>query len=157
MIYVIAAYSITIGTLAIYGVLMQHRGRMHLSEMAGATDQSATDATPSGFNLGAALLTPFWMWMHGMRVAGLILFFFYLAMAPLYDLAMWAPLFIAAIVAGAVGVALGVVGNRIASSHRASATAAEFARGQLPWALAGVGVFTILAPWLWYFLLAEAS
>lgn len=51
----------------------------------------------------------------------------------------------------AAGAALGMVGNRIAASHRGNESAAAFFASQLPWAIAGVFVYTILLPWVWYF------
>ena len=150
LIYVLAAYSITIGTLALYGVLLQHRGRSYALDQSAAPGESAPGRS-LGFNLGAALLSPFWMWQHGMRAAGAVVFVLCLALVPLYEREMWIPLLFIAMVPLAAGTALGFVGNRIATNHRASETATEFAASQLPWAIAGVGLFTIVLPWLWYF------
>jgi hypothetical protein len=151
LIYVLAAYSITVGTLALYGVFMQHRGRVQVSSQS-----NSTRTTGFNFNLGAALLSPFWMWQHGMRAAGAVLFVLCLALVPLYERELWVPLLFVAMVPMAAGTALGLVGNRIAITHRTSETAAEFAASQLPWAVVGVGLFTIVLPWLWYFRYAAA-
>ena len=84
LIYVLAAYSITVGTLALYGVLMQHRARLYALDQSSPAGQSLS-GRPLGFNLGAALLSPFWMWGHGMRAAGVVLLVLCLVMVPLYD------------------------------------------------------------------------
>jgi hypothetical protein len=151
LIYVLAAYSITVGTLALYGVFMQHRGRIHVLEQSTSTLPSGID-----FNLGAALLSPFWMWQHGMRAPGAVLFVLCLALGPLFERELWIPLLFVAMVPIAAGTALGFVGNRIAVNHRTSETAAEFAASQLPWAVVGVGLFTLGLPWFWYFWFAAA-
>lgn len=161
MIYVLASYSITVGTLALYGVFMQHRVRIYALDRSVPSSPSAS-GRPFGFNLGAALLSPFWMWQHGMRAAGAALFVSWLALVPLYEREMWIPLLFVAMIPLAAGAALGFVGDRIAINHRltdgsadrSGETVAEFATSQLPWAIAGVGLFTIVLPWLWYFLYA---
>ncbi len=167
MIYVLAAYSITIGTLALYGVLMQHRSRIHVMDQSARsrpthpqkTDPQPTAARPFGFsfNLGAALLSPFWMWQHGMRVAGAGLLLICLALVPLYEREWWIPSLFVAMVPLAAGTALGLVGDRIARNHRASESPVEVAASQLPWALVGVGLFTVVLPWVWYFRFAPAA
>ena len=111
---------------------------------------------PPGFNLGAALLSPFWMWAHGMRLPGVIVLAFFLALLPLYDRAVWLPRLFVGIVPLAAGAALGLVGNRIAIAHRGPESVASFSTNQLPWALVGITLFTIVLPWAWYFVYAGA-
>ena len=150
MIYAIAAYSITVGTLALYGVLMQHRALVYTDLLASLT-RTPSSASGANFNLGAALLAPLWLCKHGMRAPGGVLFLFYLAAAPLLEGEMWIPLLFVAIVPLAAGAALGFVGNRIAMNHRSAETPAEFSSSQLPWSLASVCLFAVVFPWLWYF------
>ena len=150
MVYVVAAYSITISVLLIYGVLLQHRARL------------AAGARPAGgFNLGAALLAPIWALFHGQRAAGatLLATTVALAAAQASGLALAAAL-LGALLAGA-SLFLGVVGNRIAS---AGANAAGLdgggadpvarAQAELRWALAGAVLHTVVLPWACYFWLA---
>ena len=160
MVYVLAAYSITLGTLALYGVFMQHRARIHVLDLATLSSSSveSTSSTKTsasgratGFNLGAALLSPIWMWQHGMRAAGFGLLALCLAMVPLSIREMWIPFVFVAMIPLAAGLALGLVGNRIAMNHRSAESPSEFAASQLPWAVAGVGLFTVVLPWLWFF------
>ena len=151
MIYVIAAYSITLSALALYGVLLQHRGRVFSADQDAATTGTA-GGPPSGFNIGAALLSPIWMWGHGMRLPGVGLFALFAAMVPLFDREMWIPLLFVAMLPIAAGAALGFVGNRIATGHRGVESLAEFSASQLPWAIAGVTIYAFVLPWVWYFL-----
>ena len=148
MIYVIAAYTITLSALALYGVLLQHRGRVF------SKDQDVTTAggPPSGFNMGAALLSPVWMWGHGMRLLGVALLALFAMLVPLYDREMWIPFLFVAMVPVAAGAALGFVGNRIATGHRGVESLAEFSASQLRWATAGVSLYAFVLPWVWYFL-----
>jgi hypothetical protein len=158
LIYVLAAYSITIGTLAVYGVLMQYRGRVHASNLSASTGRrSSVEESGINFNLGAALLSPFWMWQHGMRAAGAVLFVLCLAVVPLYERELWLPVLFVAMVPLAAGVALGFVGDRIATNHRRQETPTEFAASQIPWAVSGVALFTVVLPWVWYFQFATAA
>jgi len=158
LIYALAAYSITIGTLALYGVHLQYRSRIHALDHSASSGQSASvGTTVFNFNLGAALLSPFWMWQHGLRAAGAVLFAVCLVLVPLYERDAWIPLWFVAMVPLAAGVALGFVGDRIAMSHRPRETPAEVAESQLPWAVAGVALFTIVLPWVWYFGFAAAA
>lgn len=150
MIYAIAAYSITIGALALYGVILQHRARAHGATRSG---ESADDPR-RGFNVGAALVAPFWLWGHGMQLAGAGLGLLCLALVPLYTQAMWIPMLFVGIVPLAAGAALGVVGNRIAVEHTGLEDAAAFSTSQLPWAVAGIALYTIVLPWAWYFITA---
>ena len=153
MIYVVAAYTITMSALALYAVLLQHRGR------AFAADQDAIGTVgamglPQGFNLGAALLSPFWMWKHGMRLPGSILLAFFAATVLLYERQMWIPFLFAAMVPLAAGAALGFVGNRIAAKHRGVESVAELSANQLGWATTGIGLYAFVLPWALYFLYA---
>jgi hypothetical protein len=148
LIYAIAAYSITLSALALYGVVLQHRARVY-----SANQGSSVGTVPGGFNLGAALLSPFWMWAHGMRLPGAILFGIGAAMIPFLGREMWIPAMLLASTALAAGAALGLVGNRIAFGHRGSEPLRDFSASQLPWAAIGVALYTIVFPWGWYFLI----
>jgi hypothetical protein len=154
VIYVVAAYTITLSALALYCVLLQHRGRVFAADQDATTNVLAT-GLPRGFNLGAALLSPIWMWKHGMRLPGSVLLVFFGATVLLYERQMWIPCLLAAMVPLAAGAALGFVGNRIAAGHRGAETVAEFSTSQLPWATAGIGLYTFVLPWAWYFLYAS--
>ncbi len=149
MIYVIAAYSITIGALALYGVLLQHRIRV-IAHDPNLKSNSATDSPQSGFNVGAALLAPLWMIQHGMRLPGAILLVIWAALIPLYDLGTSLPFLFAGMVPLAAGAAVGFVGNRIAAQHRGDESPADFAASQLPWATSGVLIAFVVMPWIWY-------
>lgn len=151
MVYTIAAYTITIGTLALYGVLIRYRQRVAVATLARAGGATASDPR-RGFNLGAALLAPFWMWRHGMRLPGALLFVVSLAMLPLFQQQMWLPLYAVAMVLVAAGAALGLAGNRIAVEHLEIDDPAAFASSQLPWAIIGIVVTTVVLPWTWFFL-----
>lgn len=155
MIYVIAAYTITLGVIALYGVLLQHRERVFAAD-EGAMTIGTAGGPPRGFNVGAALLCPFWMWAHGMRLPGVVLLVSWAAMLPLYDRAMWIPFLFVAMVPLAAGAALGFVGNRVAVAHRGVESLADFSASQLPWATAGITLFAFVFPWIWYFLNAPA-
>jgi hypothetical protein len=152
LIYVLAAYSITIGALMFYGVILQYRRR--LVEL-DSPRPSASTRSPE-FNLGAALLSPFWMWQHGMRAAGGGLFMLSLAMLPLYHQERWISFLFVAMVPLAAGTALGFIGHRIARTHRASQSPSDYLASQLPWTLAGIGLYSMILPWLWYFFSAAA-
>lgn len=152
MIYAIAAYSITLGTLAFYGVFLHHHRRAFSRAHAELVTASAP---PNGFNLGAALLSPFWLWGHGLRWPGVTLLALCAAIPPLWDRQMWIPLLVVSMVPFAAGAALGFVGNRIAAGHRNPESVAEFSASQLPWAIAGIGLYTIVLPWVWYFVFAS--
>lgn len=154
MIYVIASYTITLSALALYGVLLQHRGRVFAADQAEMTTGTAAGQR-RGFNVGAALLSPVWMWGHGMRLPGAALFVLCTAMVPLYDREMWIPLLFVAIIPLAAGAALGFVGNRIAADHRGVESLAEFSTSQLPWATVGVVLYAFVVPWVWYFQYAR--
>ena len=153
LVYTIAAYSITVGTLVLYGVFMQHRSHVYSDLVAGSLGSGSTEPTEPirGFNMGAALLAPLWLWKHGMRVPGGVLLILCAAIVPLYQRELWIPLLLVAMVPLAAGAALGFVGNRVAMNHRRDESLTEFSASQLPWAIAGVCLFTIVLPWIWYF------
>lgn len=146
MVYVVAAYSITIGVLLIYGVLLQHRARLAGARKGG------------GFNLGAALLAPVWALFHGQRAAGatLLATAVALAAAQASGLALAAAL-LAALLAGA-SLFFGVVGDRIVNAgtqaEGGDGEPAARAQAELRWALAGAVLHTVLLPWACYFWLA---
>jgi hypothetical protein len=148
LIYAIAAYSITLSALALYGVVLQHRARVY------SLDQdSSAGIVPAGFNVGAALLSPFWMWAHGMRLPAALLFGIGAAMIPLLEREMWIPVMLLGSTLLAAGAALGFVGNRIAFGHRGNESLRDFSSSQLPWSTIGIALYTIVFPWGWYFLL----
>lgn len=155
MVYVIAAYTIALCTLALYAVLLEHRGRVFAANQDSLTAESAI-SLPRGFNVGAALLAPLWMWGHGLRLPGGALFVISTALFPLYDREMWIPLLLLTMVLIAVGTALGFVGHRIAVGHRGAESIAEFYSSQLPWATVGVASYGFVLPWVWFFLSADA-
>ena len=159
MIFVVAAYTITLGVLAFYGVLLQHRERVYGAAVGpiGSADATGEGGGASrGFNLGAMLLAPFWMWSHGMRLPGTILLGLE---AGAFGLFLRGPgsgageigILLLSIVLLAASVALGVVGNRVAVRHRGPESLAAFSASQFPWAVAGIVVYTVVLPWAWYF------
>jgi len=151
LVYSIAAYTITIGTLALYGILIQYRSRVAAAALADARGMTASDPR-KGFNLGASLLAPFWMWMHGLRVPAVIVFALGLGVVPLYQREMWIPMLLVAMIPAAAAAAAGFGGNRIAAEYRGREKPAQFAASQLPWALLGAVIFTVILPWALYFL-----
>lgn len=154
MVYVIAAYTITIGTLAIYGILMRHRQHVAMASLArlGGIDGVGRSALDSlkGFNVGAALLPPLWMWAHGLRVPGAVLLVISLSIIPLMLLGYWIPSLAAAAIPIAAGAALGFSGNQIAMKNLEIEDAAVLAARQLPWALAGIVLHVIVLPWCYF-------
>ena len=156
MVYTLAAYTITIGSLALYWVLQQHRQRSHAMELAAAIGEPATDPQ-AGFNVGAALLAPVWMLAHGLVLPGSLLLLPCLAVVPLYLQGLMVPLLFVGLVPIAAGAALGLVGNRIAASHRGEEDPADFAASQLPWAIAGIALHVLVVPWLLFFLMEPAA
>jgi len=150
LVYVLAAYSITVGALLLYGALLQHRSRVQTADL-----EAATGATPhgsvKGFNLGACLLSPIWMWGHGQRVPGAILLLTWLAIWPLYQQELWIPLLLVTLLPIAAGAALGLVGNRIALAHLGLESPGAFSASQLPWALSGIALYSFVLPWVVYF------
>jgi hypothetical protein len=147
VIYVVAAYSITVGTLALYAGLLLHRARV----LSGALSPSRIDPR-RGFNVGAALLAPIWMFAHGLRVPGAILLALWISMIPVYARGMWIPLWLMAATAVAASAALGFVGNRIVVDRIGVRSVGDLSTGQWPWALAGIVSYGFVLPWLWYFL-----
>lgn len=154
MVYVIAAYSITVGALGLYAVILRHRLRWLGASLAAGGDERIDPRR--GFNVGAALLAPFWMFVHGMRLPGAALLALSLAMVPLYAQAMWTVLLMVALVPVAAGTALGFVGNRIGVAHTGLDDAAAFSASQLPWAVAGIVLYAVVLPWAWYFAASPA-
>lgn len=139
MVYVVAAYSITISVLLIYGILLKHRARLADPQRAG------------GFDLGAALLAPLWALGHGQHAAGALLVVATIALVVAQ--AMGQELAASVLASLLVGGALffGVVGNRLTSG----ADPVARVRAELRWALAGAVVHTIVLPWACYFWLAR--
>jgi hypothetical protein len=132
VIYAIAAYSITIGVLALYLVLLQHRRRESADDVA--RQRGLDPAGPqAGFNAGALLLAPIWMMAHGMQLPGTALLVPCLAVVPLYLREMWIPLLFVSMVPLAAGAALGFIGNRIAFQHTGLERAGALSASQLPW------------------------
>lgn len=150
MAYAIAAYSITIGVLALYGLSMRHRERVTAVELARAASLPLANGR-QGFNVGAALLAPIWMWAHGLRLPGALLGVLCLALWPLAKQGLWTPFLFVAAVPVAAGAALGFVGNRIAAEFRANDEPAALSASQLPWALAGIVFHVLLLPWVVYY------
>lgn len=182
MVYVVAAYSITFGVLLIYGILLQHRARVARARLAigraprvrsaaGAASPgdatlgagAAADAPRSGglegergFNLGAALLAPFWIWAHGQPRVGVALLVAVAALAAAQASGLrLAVLLLAPLVLGA-SLFFGVVGNRIAATRHADGDPVALAQSQLPWALAGAVLYTVVLPWAWQLWLAPS-
>lgn len=150
MIYAIAAYSITLGVLALYLVLLQHRRRESAVEVARLRGLEIPDPR-TGFNAGALLLGPIWMLRHGLTLPGALLLVPCVAVFPLYQREMWIPLLFAATIPIAAGAALGFIGNRIAVQFTGLDQPGAVSASQLPWALTGVVVYFFLLPWIWYF------
>ena len=153
MVYAIAAYTITLGSLALYWVMIQHRRRETATEL-GSHRRSTLQDPRTGFNLGACLLAPFWMLRHGMLMPGALLLVPTVAVIPLYSLQLWIPLLFVGMLPIAAGAALGFVANRIAVAHTGIEQAGEFSATQLPWALTGIVLYVFVLPWAWYFAIA---
>jgi len=156
VVYALAAYSITLGVLLVYGFWLQHRARVARVRVelaaGGAGAETAVRARLArGLNPGAALLAPFWAWAHGLRGAGAGLV---AATAAL----VWAQanglrpavLFLSSLLVGAICF-FAVAGNRIALARTPRPDPAAFEAGQLPWAIAGALVHAFVVPWAWYF------
>jgi len=162
VVYVLAAYTLTIGVLSIYGVLLQHRVRVARARIAfapGASEGAGPDPGRDpgrGFNLGAALLAPLWAWAHGLRAAGAALVAALVALALAQANGMRLPALV--LVSFLLGSALffGVAGNRIARASAGPLDPAAFEARQLTWALVGVVLHTVVLPWAAYFGLAAA-
>ena len=151
MIYAVASYSITLGALGLYWVLLAHRRRESAEACARATGGPLEDPR-SGFNPGAALLAPLWMLRHGMLAPGLLLLVPAVAVVPLVAREMWVPALFVGAVPAAAGAALGFVANRIGVAHTQLDTPTAWSASQRPWALAGVALYTIVLPWAWLLL-----
>ena len=160
VIYVIAAYSLTVGVLALYIALLQHRSRAAVATLEATDTDTNTTAAASdprkGFNLGAALLAPFWMWAHGMRAAGASLLLVCLGIWLLYQRELWLPLLFVAMLPLAGAAALGIVGNRIAASHLGIDNPSDLSASQLPWSLTGIAFYTFVLPWFYFFSINPA-
>jgi len=154
LVYVIAAYSITIGVLALYGALLQHRMRMGTSAIAAASKPAVrSGADPRrGFNLGAALLPPFWLWAHGMRLPAVLIGILWCAIGPLYQRELWLPLVFVATIPAAAGLALGFVGNRVAVAQLGLPSLAARSASQLPWTLVGIVLYVFVLPWAFFLI-----
>jgi len=150
VVYTLAAYSITLGVLALYLVLLQHRRRQSAEDVARRRGLEAADPR-SGFNAGALLLAPIWMLRHGMVLPGALLLVPYLAIVPLYERELWIPLLFVGMIPIAAGAALGFIGNRIAVQHMGLEGPGAVSASQLPWAVAGVVLYLFVLPWSWYF------
>lgn len=148
LVYVLAAYSITLCVLLVYGLLLQHRARVALARLQGTGAGVAR-----GFNFGAALLAPFWALAHGVPTGGLTL----LVSLGALGVALSAGLRVAVLVLTALlvgaSIFLGIVGDRIAAAHQAPLDPERFSSRQLAWGLAGALVHTVLLPWIVYFRL----
>ena len=150
MVYALAAYSITLGVLGLYWAVLAHR-RVEI-ETAHARAAGKTLPDPrKGFNAGALLLAPFWMLKHGMTIPGALLLIPTVAIVPLIEREMWLPLVFVGTVPLAAGAALAFVGNRIAVAHTGVEDADAYSASQLPWALAGIALYTVVFPWGWFF------
>lgn len=155
MIYALASYSVTFGALGLYWAFLAHRRRALADAVARAAGQP-TPAPASGLNLGALLLAPLWMIAHGMRVMGALLLVPWLASVPLALAERWVPFVFVAAIPLAAGAALARVGNGIAAARGGHASAAAVSATQLPWALGGIALYTIVLPWaIWFGLLAD--
>jgi len=150
VIYAIAAYSITLGVLALYLVLLQHQRREAGEAVALRSGGDVADPR-SGFNAGAFLLAPLWMLGHGMLLPGALMLIPCVAIIPLYQAEMWIPLVFVGVIPIAAGAALGFVGNRIAVQHTGLEAPGALSASQLPWAIAGVVFYFAVLPWAWYF------
>lgn len=155
MVYVLAAYSITISVLSIYGVMLQHRARVARAGLSRGSG-GAPDELGRGFNLGAALLAPFWAWLHGLRAVGATLLLTGAGLVFAISSGLRWPAVLLAAMLTASAVVLGAVGNRIAAGKPANAGPAAFYSSQLRWALAGAVLYTVVLPWVCYFLIARA-
>ncbi len=153
MVYVLAAYSITFGVLAIYGVLLQSRAQIARARVEGG-GAAASAGSIRGFNLGATLLAPFWAWFHGLRALGLTLLATSVGLVFAGASGLRGASIALAGLLAAASIGLGVVGNRLAAQRRPAEEPAAFFATQRRWALAGAVLYTVVAPWAWYLGLA---
>ena len=152
LIYALAAYSITLSVLGLYWVVLAHRNREFAELSARSAGLPVADPR-GGINVGALLLAPFWMLRHGMVWPGMILGLFTLGLAPLYQRELWIPLLFLAMIPLSAALALGFVGNRVAVGHTGLESPGAFSASQLPWAVAGIVLYTVALPWAGYFFL----
>ncbi len=150
MIYALAAYSVTIGVLALYLVLLQHRRREYAAALEARGGRGAIDPR-TGLNVGALLLAPLWMLRHGLVVPGALLLVAWLAILPLVLRGLWLAALFVAMVPLAAGAALAFVGNRIAVAHTGIEAPGAFSASQLPWAVAGIALYAFVLPAIYYF------
>ena len=157
MVYAVAAYSITLGVLLIYGVLVQYRVRVaraqSVARSAGERAASAAVATEllRGFNLGAALLAPLWALVHGPRAAAVGLIAAWVAFAAAGRSGVQpASLALASFLIGSAFF-FGAAGNRMLAARGEAGDPFGMARGQMRWALAGALLYTVVLPWAGYF------
>jgi hypothetical protein len=150
VIYAIAAYSITLGVLALYLVLLQHRRRQATEEVARRMGDAVADPR-AGFNAGALMLAPLWMLGHGMALPGALMLIACVAIVPLYQREMWIPALFVGMIPIAAGAALGFIGNRVAVRHTGLDQPGAFSASQLPWAIAGIVFYLVVLPWGLYF------
>lgn len=159
MVYTLAAYTITLGSLGLYLVLLQHRARqLGAAAVGGSAAAAGSDGTAGadaarGFNVGALLLAPIWMLRHGLALPGALLLVPCVAIGPLLARELWIPLLFVGAVPLAAGAALGFVGNRIAAAHTGIRDAGRLSASQLPWAVAGVVLHVFVLPWVVYLLI----
>ena len=150
MVYALAAYTITLGVLGLYWAVLAHRRVETEAAHARAAGQALADPR-KGFNVGALLVAPFWMLKHGMTIPGALLLVPTVAIVPLALREMWLPLLFVGTVPLAAGAALAFVGNRIAVAHTGLEAPDAYSASQLPWALAGIALHTLILPWAWFF------
>lgn len=157
MVYAIAAYSITLGVLLVYGVLVRSRARVARARLvARAQDGRSASAAASaellrGFNLGAALLAPLWALVHGPRIAAIGLIGAWAGFAAAGQAGMQsAALGLASLLIGASAF-FGAAGNRMLAARGDAGDPFERERGQARWALAGALLYTVVLPWAYYF------
>jgi len=151
VIYTLAAYSLTFGALGLYWALLAHRRRASAELAALATGITPADPR-EGFNVGAALLAPFWLLRHGQPMLGLLLLVPVLVVFPLMAREMWIPALFVGAVPAAAGAALGFVANRIGVAHTKIAASAAWSAHQRPWVLAAVILYTVVLPWAGWWL-----
>ena len=96
------------------------------------------------------------MFAHGMRLPGALLVAMTLVLVPLFAKAMWLPFLFVALVPLAAGTVLSFLGNRIGVAHTGLEDVGAFSASQVPWAIAGVLLYTVILPWAWYFTLGSA-
>lgn len=151
MVYAIAAYTITFGVLGLYWAVLSHRRTERVEAHARATGGRLEDPR-RGWNVGAFFLAPLWMVRHGLALPGALLLVPALAAPVLLVRELWTPLLFVGSLPVAAGAALAFVGNRIGVAHTGLEAPAAFSASQLPWALAGIALYTIVLPWGWFFL-----